>query len=286
MHLHEHGRVEQEDVAQGGEGDVAEHDVVLDTEQVGVSALAGEAARVVAHILNQILQPHAAVEDAVVEAFFPQAARVEAQLSASIVAATFEATDDAAQVDRQAVVHEEDDVEMIGHHLMGDDLDDGVIVGDAQHGVVDGLAHGAEVHHGRLGLAVTGDMAQQCAAVLDNKGEHVDAAALIVVADATAQHRGLGLAGPLLLGFVLVPVHFMAKVKEKTCSRKFFVKNLLRPRREPRQRGTAGAAGAAAKGAAGAAGAAAKGAAGAAGAAAGAAVKGDWGGYFWWCGKE
>ena len=160
-----------------------------------------------------------AVEDAVVEAFFPQAARVEAQLPASIVAATFEATDDAAQVDRQAVVHEEDDVEMIGHHLMCDDLDDGVIVRDAQHCVVDGLAHGAEVHHGRLG--VTGDMAQQCAAVLDNKGEHVDAAALIVVADATAQHRGLGLAGPLLLGFVLVPVHFMAKVKEKTCSCKF-----------------------------------------------------------------
>lgn len=246
MHLHEHGRVEQEDVAQGGEGDGAEHDVLLDTEQVGVSSLAGETARVFAHIFNQVLQSHDAVEDAVVEAFFPQAARVEAQLPASIVAATFEATDDAAQVDRQAVVDVEDDVEMIGHHLMCDDLDDGVIVRDAQHGVVDGLAHGAEVHHGRLGLTVTGDMAQQCAAVLDNKGEHVDAAALIVVADATAQHRGLGLAGPLLLGFVLAPVHFMAKVKEKTCSRKFFVKNLLRPR--PRQRGTAGAAGAAAKG--------------------------------------
>ena len=100
MHLHEHGRIEQEDVAKGGEGDVAHHEVVLHTEQVGVGALQGKATRVVVHILNQVLQPHGAVKDAVVEAFFPQGARVQAQLPASLVAAALEPTDDAAQVDR------------------------------------------------------------------------------------------------------------------------------------------------------------------------------------------
>ena len=98
------------------------------------------------HIIDQVLQFDIAVKDAVVETFLPQSGCVQAQFSAENVASTFETADDMAQVLRNAFMDKNDDVDVVGHHLMGKDLDCRAMMGDSGNGIAHSLSHRTEMH--------------------------------------------------------------------------------------------------------------------------------------------
>ena len=120
--------------------------IAFHTKQVGVGTFDGVAFGIIVHIIDQVLQFDIAVKDAVVETFLPQSGCVQAQFSAENVASTFETADDMAQVLRNAFMDKNDDVDVIGHHLMGKDLDCRAMMGDSGNGIAHSLSHRTEMH--------------------------------------------------------------------------------------------------------------------------------------------
>lgn len=94
---------------------------------------------------------------------------------------------------------------MVGHELVADDLDGRVMDGDLAEFLQDGLPQLSGVQLGGLVDAVARDVTQQGAAPLHDKGNHVDAAALVVVTVTAALHRGDSVAHPF--GFLIVVLH-------------------------------------------------------------------------------
>jgi hypothetical protein len=69
------------------------------------------------------------------------------------VAACLEAAYDAAEVFFHLLFDEDDAVEMVGHHLEGNDFDLGVVAGNAPPFVMDTLTEGREFHPWGIGLS-------------------------------------------------------------------------------------------------------------------------------------
>jgi len=101
---------------------------------------------------------------------------------------------------------------VVGHDGGGEDADGGVVLLDGQLAATHLLAQRGEGYPRRVGGAVGGvgtahQSAQQRAAALHRHGDEVDAAALVVVAHAAAEHRGFLLAGEGLVLLKFFSVH-------------------------------------------------------------------------------
>ncbi len=73
------------------------------------------------------------------------------ELAVGTVAACLEAAYDAAEVFFHLLFDEDDAVEMVGHHLEGNDFDLGVVAGNAPPFVMDTLTEGREFHPWGIG---------------------------------------------------------------------------------------------------------------------------------------
>lgn len=134
------------------------------------------------------------------------------KLAVGAVAASFEATDDAAEVFVHFLLDEDDAVEMVGHHLEGDDLDLGIVVGDAPPFIIDTLAEWREFHSGGVGtvrwcLTLTHNPAEDGKAAFGHHRHHVHLTDGVVVTYTAALHGGFLLACECLLAFIYFTFH-------------------------------------------------------------------------------
>lgn len=161
-------------------------------------------------VVKHAAQVPCPLKNPVVVAGLPQRGPVVATLdSQGMVAGHLEAVDDCAQMDRDRLVDKQNEVQMVGHQLPCHDLNHGIIAGDILQRLQHSVAERAVLHHRRCDLAVAGNLAQKMGASCHDKGDHVDAPAPVVVANAPALHRRLGVACPSLLVLELLPVHFL-----------------------------------------------------------------------------
>ena len=128
------------------------------------------------------------------------------------MAAGLEATDDAAEVFVHLFLHEEDAVEMVGHHLESNDFHLGVIIGDSPPLIVHTLTEGSEFHPGCIGtarnsVAMTTEHTEERTAPFGHHRHHVHHAVCIVVVYTATEHGRLLLASENTLLFIGLSVH-------------------------------------------------------------------------------
>lgn len=107
-----------------------------------------------------------------------------------------------------------DKVEMVGHELLGDNLDSRIVDGYFFQLVEDCTAQWGGMDNGFMINAVARDAGKQRTAVIHDECNHVDTTVLIVVTSATALHRRDGRAVPIGLAvFILwIVAHHVAKL--------------------------------------------------------------------------
>ena len=162
LYLQAHGALEQEAVTDGGKLHIANRQPPLHAEEVGALALHQEAAGIILQVVEPSLQLPLPQQQLVVEATGKEQAvgavlgralplpscllplqscllrlsrnvlNIGEQPAVMAVAASLEAPDDAAKVALHLLSDEQDAVQMVGHHLNGEDFHLRVIAGDAQ----------------------------------------------------------------------------------------------------------------------------------------------------------
>ena len=141
------------------------------------------------------------------------------------IAARLEAADDAAQVALHLLADEQDAVQVVGHHLKGEDFHLRVVAGDAQPLCLHTPAQLRQLHAGSFcrafgSIAAPRHLAQERAAPLRHHRHHVHHALAVVVAHAAPKHRRLLLARIGFLALVDFALHavcivFGCKVTKK-----------------------------------------------------------------------
>ena len=127
--------VEQEAVAHGCDGCVSDGDAGMGGEEGRGVAFCPQSVGVVVEVVVPSFELSGAVEDAVVVSFFPEAVELLAGLCCGmegVVAAFFEAKNDAPQVAVHGACDMDDAVDVVGHGLEGEELDLGVVFGDVE----------------------------------------------------------------------------------------------------------------------------------------------------------
>lgn len=183
------GLVEQEGVAVGRVGSALDLERVEAGEEVGVAANDREPLGVGSNVVDEDLKLAAAKENSVVVALGEKiwgGAMYGASTGLGPIGlgtADLEAPDDLAEVAGHALANEEKPVEVVGHDGAFDEQDLGVEARDLPPAVGDGPAQLAQLD------ALADQFAENRPAALDFERNHVDAALVVVVAEAAALHR-------------------------------------------------------------------------------------------------
>lgn len=183
------GLVEQEGVAVGRVGSALDLERVEAGEEVGVAANDREPLGVGSNVVDENLKLAAAKENSVVVALGEKiwgGAMYGASTGLGPIGlgtADLEAPDDLAEVAGHALANEEKPVEVVGHDGAFDEQDLGVEARDLPPAVGDGPAQLAQLD------ALADQFAENRPTALDFERNHVDAALVVVVAEAAALHR-------------------------------------------------------------------------------------------------
>ena len=196
------GLIEQEGVAVSRVGSTLDFKRVEAGEEVGVVANDREPLGVGSNVVDENLKLAAAKENSVVVALGEELgqgvgaiygsdtgrgtrARLAAgqERSIGLGTADLEAPDDLAEVAGHTLANEEKPVEVVGHDSAFDERDLGVEAWDLPPAVGDGPAQLAQLD------ALADQFAENRPAALDFERNHVDAALVVVVAEAAALHR-------------------------------------------------------------------------------------------------
>lgn len=192
------GLVKQEGVAVSRVGSALDFERVEAGEEVGVAANDREPLGVGSNVVDKNLKLPAPKENSVVVALGEEPGQgVGAMYGANagpspigLGTADLEAPDDLAEVTGHALANEEQPVEVVGHDGAFDERDLGVESRDLPPAVGDSPAQLVQFD------ALADQFAENRPAALDFERNHVDAALVVVVAEAAALHRmgfGLGL---------------------------------------------------------------------------------------------
>ena len=134
------------------------------------------------------------------------------ELAVGTVAACLEAAYDAAEVFFHLLFDEDDAVEMVGHHLEGNDFDLGVVAGNAPPFVMDTLTEGREFHPWGIGgvkwrIASSHHLPKEGKATLCHHCHHVHLAHGVIVTFTSTLHRGFLLPCKSLLALMDFLLH-------------------------------------------------------------------------------
>jgi len=218
LHLQQQRCLQEEDISQGREGVTSSLHILLYLEVFRVMALDGGTAGIVVDVVHHALQVVITLEDAVMEAPLPQGWCRIARTCGTIHAVTphLEARNHMAQVTRNSFTHVEDEVKVVRHQLLSNNLDSGIMGGNFLQLAENSATQWRGMDDGFIIDAVARDACQQGTAVVNDQGNHVDTAALIVMASAPALHRGDRLTVPTGPAVVILRViaHRDAKVQQ------------------------------------------------------------------------
>lgn len=218
LHLQQQGCLQEEDISQGGEGVTSSLHVLLYLEVIRVMALDGGTAGIVVDVVHHALQVVITLEDAVMEALLPQGRRRIAGTNGTVHAVTphLEARNHMTQVARDSFTHVKDEMKVIGHQLLSDDLDGRIVGSNLLQLAENSAPQWRGMDDGFIANAVARDSGQQRTTIVNDQGNHVDTAALIVVASAPALHRGNGLTVPARPAVVIlwIVAHRDAKIQQ------------------------------------------------------------------------
>ena len=193
------GLVEQEGVAVGRVGTALDLGRIEAGEEVGVAANDRESLRVRSNVVDENLKLAAAKENVVVVALGEELGGwcgggaiygtctgrppVGQERPIGLGAADLEAPDDLAEMAGHALANEEQPVEVVGHDGAFDERDLEMEARDLPPAVGDGPAQLAQFD------ALADQLAENRSTTFDFKRNHVDAALVVVVAEAAALHR-------------------------------------------------------------------------------------------------
>ena len=184
------GLVEKEGVAVSRVGSALDFERIEAGEEVRVAANDREPLGVGSNVVDENLKLAAAKENSVMVALGEELGGGTGPGPIGLGTADLEAPDDLAEVAGHALANEEKPVEVVGHDGAFDERDLGVKARDLPPAVGDGPAQLAQLD------ALADKFAENRPTPLDFERNHVNAALVVVVAEAAALHRmgfGFGL---------------------------------------------------------------------------------------------